>query len=81
MEYLLRAGQAHDILAEICEFIIGQSYNTRIVRTEFHGQNMRMRAHAFVTHFQLNKIDAMHRYNFVQRWLITLGMSPIDADL
>ncbi|KAK0437472.1 hypothetical protein EV421DRAFT_1907212 [Armillaria borealis] len=81
IEYSLRVGQAHDILAEIHELIIGQSYNTRIVHTEFHGQNMHTRAHAFVTRFQLDKMDTMHRYNFIRRRLITLGMSPTDADL
>ncbi len=81
VEYTLRIGQAHDILAEIRELIIGQSYNTRIIRTEFHGQRMRTCAHEFVSHFQLDKVDCMHRYNFVRKRLITLGMSPTDLNL
>ncbi|KAK0217813.1 hypothetical protein IW262DRAFT_1463135 [Armillaria fumosa] len=81
IEYLLRVGQAHDILAEIRELIIGQSYNTRIVHTEFHGQTMCTQAHKFITRFQLDKNNAMHRYNHVHRHLIALGMSPTDIDL
>lgn len=53
----------------------------QIVWTEFHGQSMCMHAHVFVTHFQLDKINIMHWYNFVQKRLITLGMSLTDANL
>ncbi len=81
IEYSLRVGQAHDILAEIRELIIGQSYNTRIVCTEFHGQTMHTRAHDFITRFQLDKLDCMHRYNHIRKRLITLGVSPADSDL
>ncbi len=52
-----------------------------IIQTEFHGQQMCRCAHEFVSHFQLNKVDCMHRYNFVRKCLITLGMSPMDVDL
>ncbi len=48
---------------------------------EFHGQRMHTWAHEFVSHFQLDKVDCMHRYNFIQKRLITLGMSPTDVDL
>lgn len=81
IEKSLREGQAHDILAEVRELIIGQSYNTRIVQTEFHGQTMCTRVNEYITHFKLDKEDTRHRYNHVRQRLITLGMSPTDMNL
>ncbi|KAK0232786.1 hypothetical protein IW262DRAFT_1290017 [Armillaria fumosa] len=52
-----------------------------LLQTELHGQGTCTRVHAFVTCFQLDKLDMMHQYNFVQRWLITLGMSSEDINL
>ncbi len=48
---------------------------------EFYGQRMCTWVHEFVSHFQLDKVDCMHWYNFVRKCLITLGMSLTDVDL
>ncbi len=81
VKYSLQVGQAHNILAEIQELIIRQSYNSWIVCMEFHRQRMHTWVHKFVSCFQLDKVDCMHQYNFIWKHLITLGMSPTDVDL